>query len=43
MELGGRVMKTRMLVAFLKKILGIESPSISKISKYSYEYDYLKA
>lgn len=33
----------KMFVAFLKKILGIQSPAILHFSKYSYEYDYLKA
>lgn len=36
-------MKVRMFIAFLKKILGIQSPSVSSLSKFSYEYDYLKA
>lgn len=42
MRLVGRRKPTKraMLLAYLKKLLGIHSPNASK---YTYEYDYLKA
>lgn len=35
--------KRKMFLMFLRKLIGIQSPSITVISKYKYEYDYFKA
>lgn len=36
-------MKLIILKAFIKKMLGIKSPSLCSLGKFEYEYDYLKA
>lgn len=45
MRLVGRCKPTKrvMLLAYMKKLLGIHSPNASTVSEYTYEYDYLKA
>lgn len=45
MRVAGRRKPTKsiMLLAYLKKLLGIHSTNASTLSEYTYEYDYLKA